>query len=85
MSVMTTKRVRASNGKGRSESNLALEYRFDYRESKPNRFARRMRRDAVVVVLDEDVAAVFRDPERVNALLLATIAAFEKPRRRRAG
>jgi hypothetical protein len=44
-----------------------------------------MRRDSVVVVLDKDVAAVFRDPERVNTLLRAAIAAFEKPRRRRAG
>lgn len=85
MSVKTTSRARASNGKTRSESDLASEYRFDYTKSKPNRFARRMRRDAVVVVLDEDVAAVFRDPERVNALLRATIAAVEKPRRRRAG
>lgn len=30
----------------------------------------------MVVVLDEDVAAVFRDPKRVNALLRATIAAL---------
>jgi hypothetical protein len=39
----------------------------------------------VVVVLDEDVAAVFRDPERVNALLRAAIAAVRTARRKRAG
>jgi hypothetical protein len=37
------------------------------------------------VVLDADVAAVFRDPKRVNALLRAAIAALEKKPPRRAG
>src|SRR5258707_1316596 len=64
---------------------LAPEYRFDYRKSKTNRFARRIRQDAVVVDLDSDVAEVFRDPKRVNAFLRATIAAIEKRRSRRAG
>lgn len=85
MSAKTTSAARASNGKARPESDLAPEYRFDYKKSRPNRFAGRVRRESIVVVLDEDAAAVFRDPERVNALLRATIAAFEKPRRRRAG
>ncbi|MBI3447347.1 MAG: hypothetical protein HY049_00290 [Acidobacteria bacterium] len=61
------------------------EYRFDYADSRPNRFARRLRKDAVVVVLDSDVAKVFRDPRRVNALLRAAIAAVEKRGSRRAG
>jgi hypothetical protein len=39
----------------------------------------------VVVVLDPDVAKVFRDPKKVNALLRATIVATEKPRSKRAG
>jgi hypothetical protein len=64
---------------------LAAEYRFDYSKSKSNRFARRLKRNPVVVVLDPDVAAVFRDPKRVNALLRATIAALKRPGSRRVG
>jgi len=85
MNAKTTKRARGSNRGGSAEAGLAPEYRFDYKKSRSNRFARRVRRDAVVVVLDPDVAEVFRDPKRVNSLLRATIAAVEKPRARRAG
>jgi hypothetical protein len=58
---------------------------LDYAASRPNRFAERMARDAVVVVLDPDVAKVFRDSKRVNDLLRATIQAVGKRRPRRAG
>lgn len=78
------RKLEASGGRPATDE-LAPEYRFDYSKSKPNRFAREVNRDAVVVVLDEDVATVFRDPERVNSLLRATIAAVDKPRSRRAG
>jgi len=64
---------------------LRRDYRFDYSKSKPNRFAGRVRRDAVVIVLDSDVAEVFRESKPVNALLRATIAAVKKRRPRRAG
>jgi uncharacterized protein (DUF4415 family) len=57
---------------------MAREYRFDYSKSRPNRFATRFPKDAVVVVLDSDVAKVFRDPKRVNKVLRATIAALKK-------
>jgi hypothetical protein len=62
----------------------APEYRFDYTKSRPNRFATQLRRGTVVVVLDADVAKVFRDAKQVNALLRATIVAVEKPRSKRA-
>jgi uncharacterized protein (DUF4415 family) len=63
---------------------MAREYRFDYSKSRANRFAKHLSKNAVVVVLDPDVAEVFRDPRRVNALLRATIAALDKRRSRRA-
>jgi hypothetical protein len=63
----------------------APEYRFDYAKSRPNRFAAKLRRGTVVIVLDPDVAKVFRDARQVNALLRATIAAVEKPRSKRIG
>jgi hypothetical protein len=64
---------------------LAPEYRFDYSKSKPNRFARRMARDTIVVPLDPDVAAVFRDPKQVNSFLRAAIVALKGRRSRRSG
>ena len=48
---------------------LRPEYRFNYRRSKPNRFAERLSQGTVAVVLDPDVAEVFRTSESVNSLL----------------
>lgn len=84
MSVKTMKKRRCRRNR-HAQDDLAPEYRFDYTRSRPNRFARQMVKNAVVVVLDPDVAAVFRDPKRVNSLLRATIAALKKPGSRRAG
>ena len=77
MSAKTTKRVRVRE--------IAPEYRFDYTKSRPNRFAKRLKAGALVVVIDPDVAKVFKDAKQVNAFLRATIAAVEKPRSKRAG
>ena len=52
------------------------EYRFDYTQARPNRFASRMGDESVTVVLDPDVAAVFRTAESVNDLLRSVIAAL---------
>jgi hypothetical protein len=60
---------------------LRPEYRFDYRKARPNRFASRFQAGAVAVVLDPDVASVFRSPASVNALLRSVISAF--PARKR--
>ena len=61
---------------GRDE--MRREYRFDYRKSRPNRFASLMKGGAVAVVLDSDVAAVFQSPESVNSLLRSVITALPK-------
>jgi hypothetical protein len=55
---------------------MRKEYRFDYRRAKPNRFAEKMSEGVVVVVLEPDVAAVFKSSEAVNALLRSVIAAM---------
>jgi hypothetical protein len=52
------------------------EYRFDYRKARPNRFADRMKASTVAVVLDPDVASVFRSSESVNSLLRSVISAL---------
>ena len=57
---------------------MRREYRFDYRKSRPNRFAPLMKSGAVAVVLDPDVASVFRSPESVNSLLRSVITALPK-------
>jgi hypothetical protein len=51
---------------------LSTEYRFDYRKAKPNRFASE-ESQLNVVVLDDDVAQVFKTPESVNRVLRALI------------
>jgi hypothetical protein len=61
---------------------VQAEYRFDYALSRPNRFADRMVKETVTVVLDPDVAAVFTTAESVNELLRLVIAAL--PRRAQA-
>jgi hypothetical protein len=52
------------------------EYRFDYAQARPNRFAARMGEETVTVVLDPDVAAVFNTADSVNDLLRSVIAAL---------
>jgi hypothetical protein len=55
---------------------MRKEYRFDYRRAKPNRFAEKMSEGVVVVILEPDVAAVFKSSEAVNAFLRSVIAAM---------
>jgi len=52
---------------------LRPEYRFDYSKSRPNRFAGKNTDDRLVVILDPDVAQVFKTPESVNNVLRALI------------
>ncbi|MGH9430406.1 MAG: hypothetical protein ACRD3T_02570 [Terriglobia bacterium] len=55
---------------------MQKEYRFDYSRAKPNRFARKMSEGVVAVVLEPDVAAIFKSSEAVNSLLRSVIAAM---------
>lgn len=55
------------------QGELAEHYNFDYRKSEPNRFANRYGRDQITVVLDPDVASVFKSAKDVNTLLRALI------------
>lgn len=66
---------------------MRAEYRLDYSRARPNRFAEQVPPDAVAVVLDPDVAAVFGSSDTVNALLRSVVRAMPNhaARRRRAG
>lgn len=59
-----------------SGDELRPHYDFDYSKSRPNRFATRSGEGAVAVVLDPDVAAVFRTSEAVNTFLRSAISAM---------
>jgi hypothetical protein len=61
-----------------ADDKLREHYDFDYSRSRPNRFATQMAGDAVAVVLDPDVAAVFRSSEAVNKFLRSAISAMPK-------
>ena len=60
---------------------MRREYRFDYRKSRPNRFASLMKGGAVAVVLDPDVASVFQSSDSVNSFLRSVITALPKQSR----
>ena len=68
MSVRKKRRAR--------EDELRSEYRFDYSKAKPNLFAAKMPGGAVAVVLEPDVAAVFKSSDAVNTLLRSVISAL---------
>lgn len=69
---------KTSRGKRSRREEMRREYQFDYRKSRPNRFASLMKGGSVAVVLDPDVASVFRSPESVNSLLRSVINALPK-------
>jgi hypothetical protein len=77
-----SKARKPSSRTGRDE--LRSEYQFDFEKSRPNRFASRMGKDAVAVVLEPDVAQVFNSSKSVNRLLRSVIEAVP-PRRARGG
>ena len=55
---------------------MRQEYRFDYKKAKPNRFAKQMGSETITIVLEADVATVFKSAESVNAFLRSVIAAL---------
>jgi hypothetical protein len=69
--------------KSKQPDELAPEYSFDYRKAKPNRFAKRTRRESVAVLLDPDVAQVFETGRAVNDVLRALMTTMPTRRGRR--
>ena len=48
---------------------LLPEYDLDYRKARPNRYAGKIDKSQVVVMLEPNIAEVFATPESVNAVL----------------
>lgn len=78
-----------SKSKGKTKvsrtDELQPEYRFDYANAKPNRFADRVRPGSVAILLDPDVARVFQNAESVNGVLRALLSTMPTPRGRGTG
>jgi len=55
---------------------MAPEYRFDYRKAKPNRYAKRMKTEPLIVMIEPDIAKVFKTSDQVNKALRALISAM---------
>ena len=49
------------------------DYEFDYALAQPNRYASEMQVGGRVIILEPEVAAVFRESETVNAVLKALL------------
>jgi len=60
-------------GTGSKKPDLRDEYAFDYGKARPNRFAAAAQDSSVVVVLDGELARIFRTPESVKAVLRALV------------
>ena len=79
------KNTSKAKAKQQERGELRPEYKFDYSKALPNRFAGKRGTRSVVVLLDSDVATVFKDAESVNpalrALLTAVPPAANKRRR----
>lgn len=58
---------------------MRAEYSLDYSTAKPNRFASKLA-DTSAVVLQPDVAAVFKSSDAVNEFLPSAILVTSKPR-----
>ncbi len=71
---------KTSTGKRRTKNtdDMQGEYRFDYKKARPNRFAGRIDKQRLVVIIDKDVSEIFSTPESVNTALRALITAMPK-------
>jgi hypothetical protein len=52
------------------------EYHLDYSKARPNRFAKGIAEGSLVVVLEPELAQVYKTPERVKAILEAIAQAM---------
>ncbi len=78
------KNTRIPKARPSTSDELLPEYDFDYRKARPNRFASRIAKDRLIVILEPDVSKVFTTPESVNAVLRAIITTMPGTGKRKA-
>ena len=72
------KTMRNSKTAKAAEKDMRSNYKLDYSQSRPNRFAGHASSNGLFVMLDPDVSKVFKTPESVNNVLRAVISAMPK-------
>jgi hypothetical protein len=77
---MIIKSMSQTKSKARQEKGLRTEYRFDYTKAKANRFTPDTQPGSLAVLLDPDVARVFKSAESVNTVLRALVRAMPRDR-----
>lgn len=78
------KKTSSSKHRSNKSEDMLSEYNFDYKKAKSNRFAGRISRERIVVLLDPDVSQVFTTPESVNTVLRALVTALPEGTRKKA-
>ena len=78
------KKIPTSKTRSKESEEMLAEYIFDYSKAKPNRFAGRISKERLVVLLDPEVSKIFTTPESVNAVLRALAAALPESSKRKA-
>jgi hypothetical protein len=59
-----------------AEDDLLPEYDFDYSKARSNRFAAQINETPITVILESDVAKVFKTSAQVNQALRAILSAI---------
>jgi hypothetical protein len=77
------KKALSSKSHGDKSDDMLSEYNFDYSKAKPNRFAGRISKERLVVLLDPEVSQVFTTPESVNTVLRALVTALPERTKRK--
>ena len=78
------KKMSIPKSRSTESEDMLSEYSFDYRQARPNRFAGRISKERLVVLLDPEVSKVFTTPESVNTVLRAVVTALPKSSERKA-
>lgn len=65
-----------NNSKNNQNDELLPEYNFDYSKARPNRFSIKQDNSSVMIMLELDVAKVFKTSEEVNKALRAILSAM---------
>ncbi len=67
------KRTPSETPAAEAADDLLPEYDFDYSKARPNRFVPHPAEKGRTIVLDPDIATIFKSSESVNAVLRALI------------
>lgn len=68
------KKISTPKSESAVDDDMLPEYELDYSKGQPNRYAGKIDKSQVVVMLEPDIAEVFTTPESVNAVLRALIS-----------